>query len=168
MNCLDRSQMRATWISAISSVMNTHRKRNHLGSSISLVTRSPDPASSCEMELSSFAYHGLLNALGSHAVACLDSFQVYHQKRNTYQKGTLIKRNTHPKDFFCQTQGNLALNYFCFPNMASFFLNFFLFFIFYYYYYYFNFFFWSPGITPAAQIGLWTLSPRFLSGFCPS
>ena len=45
MNCLDRSQMRATWISTISSVMNTHRKRNHLGSrsSISLVARSLDP-----------------------------------------------------------------------------------------------------------------------------
>ena len=73
------------------------------------------------------------------------------KKEHLSKKGTFIQRNTHPRNFVCQTQGNLALNYFCFPNMAFF--------------YFLIIFFGSPGTTPDAPIGLWTLSPRFLSGF---
>ena len=57
--------------------------------------------------------------------------------------GTLIQRIS-----FVKTQGNLALNYF--------FLTWRLFLFFYFF-----LIFWSPGTTPDAPIGLWTLSPRF-------
>ena len=55
--------------------------------------------------------------------------------------GTLIKWKLIKKDV-CKTQGNLELNHFLFSNMAR------------------LFFFWSPGTTPDAKIGLWTLRPR--------
>ena len=93
--------LRATWISTISSVMNTHRKRNHLGSrsSISLVARSLDPASasSCENGTLIICIPWIIKGPWIPRGRLFGLFSGVPSKRNTYQKGTLIKRNTHQK-----------------------------------------------------------------------
>ena len=94
MDCLDRSQMRATWISTISSVMNTPPKTETLMMDTCLLRNGTLIICIPWIIKGPWIPRGRLFGL----------FSGVPSKRNTYQKGTLIKkehllnRNTYEKE----------------------------------------------------------------------